>query len=90
LVKNITVHAGKAKNVLAPRLPTSSSKNATAKYYQRNLGIYNGVDAVPGDFPHIALLRITRTDNTEYRCAGTLFAYNLVVTAGEFNILWSF
>jgi hypothetical protein len=54
---------------------------------QRKLGIYNGVDAALSAFPQTVMIRVINTDLSEVRCAGALFAYNLVVTAGKLIFL---
>jgi hypothetical protein len=69
-----------------PKLqPTAmDSKNPTFRnYLSKKLGVFNGQDATNGQFPYAVQLAIKRTDNTNYRCGGVLFAYNLVVTTGE-------
>jgi hypothetical protein len=50
------------------------------------LGIYNGVDAASGAFPFAVMIKNERTDGIVYRCAGVLFAYNLVITESKLNI----
>jgi hypothetical protein len=67
---------------------TTSFRNETRRFSQRKLGITGGTDAALGDFPHMVMIRIIFWDgSTEDRCAGTLFAYNLVVTAGKLTFL---
>jgi hypothetical protein len=64
-----------------------AAKNTTRNFLQKNLGIYNGVDAAAGDFPFAVMLKNEKTDSTESRCAGVLFAYNLVITESKLNII---
>lgn len=65
----------------------NENANAT-KYLQRKLGIYNGQDAAAGAFPYVVLLESTRTNGDYVRCAGVLFAYNLIVTVSKYYILF--
>jgi hypothetical protein len=50
------------------------------------LGIYNGVDAAAGAYPFAVMIKNEKTTGSTYRCAGALFAYNLVVTERKLNI----
>jgi hypothetical protein len=52
----------------------------------KKLGVFNGLPAAPGQFPFMVSLSILKTDGYTYRCAGVLYAFNLVVTAGKFII----
>ncbi len=69
------------------RIAISSSRNEARAFLKRKLGIANGVDATLGAFPQVVMIRVINTDNSEVRCAGVLFAYNVAVTAGKLTFL---
>jgi hypothetical protein len=48
----------------------------------RMLGITGGSDAALGQFPHAVALKMYSSDYI-WRCAGALFAQNLVITTGK-------
>jgi hypothetical protein len=54
------------------------------KLFSRKLGIQGGTDAALGEFPHVVALQVYSSKYNEvWRCSGTLFAYNLVITSGK-------
>jgi hypothetical protein len=61
------------------------SQNTTInakKYLSRKFGIDGGADAAAGAYPHAVYLAFIPSNTY---CGGTLFAFNLVVTAGMLN-----
>jgi hypothetical protein len=59
-------------------------KNSTSgKILSKKLGVFHGQAASLGDYPYAVLLTIV--GSARARCAGVLFAYNLVVTTGKLD-----
>ncbi len=74
-----------AAEKIKPHLPMLNSVHNANKttFFAKKLGVFNGIQATPGQFPYIVSLSIAKSDGYTYRCGGMLFAHNLVVTAGK-------